>query len=536
MKHFGFIVFILFAFVSLVCNSSVTYMPNQKKDVSPYDYGLANAKTGTERYQVLLKTHRAAIKAGVNVDYSNIDTLWLEIPETLSRIPLTSYNDFKGCVFMIKNTSKETYLFDKKITGKPIEVDKWLIDKGDFRTTDSLKGGRYLLLIEDEKPWVLSRKGYGYGHQRKDVLLVENGIAKNKVIMPYNNEFSKPVCTFIHLNNEPLVIKNITIDRSPECTFLTHIAMIIGNDDVRISKVKVHTPVSNLKNDRGFLIRGCTNVTFEDVCIDGSYSQKNHSGYGIFLDNVWNFKAIRLYGRANWGIFGNNNVNKAQIEDSQINRFDIHCYGKDVAFKNVVFFDRYNQYSSVYGTISYDKCTFTDFVPVLNDGSYNSYVAHEVVFNDCIYNVSPDINYIFKMSNINEPTNERHELAEKCLPNVIINNMKVNMRKGAKEFFLFKFVPSGKNITDIGYLSKVYINGLKLISDDITPIKSVYLSNIKMQTKHLVDCQLKDVEVVQPKEIGKQMQYMRRIATLIINMTVKGGKVKMNNAKNLRQD
>ena len=51
-----------------------------KKDVSPFEFGLAKAKTGEEQYDVLLKTHKAAVSKGVNVDYTGIDTIRIEIP------------------------------------------------------------------------------------------------------------------------------------------------------------------------------------------------------------------------------------------------------------------------------------------------------------------------------------------------------------------------------------------------------------------------------------------------------------------------
>jgi hypothetical protein len=92
-------------------------------------------------------------------------------------------------------------------------------------------------------------------------------------------------------------------------------------------------------------------------------------------------------------------INTALIEDSKINRFDIHCYGRDIAFKNVEFFDLYNQYSSVFGTISHDHCTFTNFVPVLNGGSYNAFVGHDIVFNDCVFNATEKKNCFIKLSN-----------------------------------------------------------------------------------------------------------------------------------------
>ena len=458
---------------------------------------------------------------GVNVNYMGIDTIRLEIPKNPVRIPLTQYNDFNGCVIVVKNTSNNTYLFDKKIIGTPIDVDKRLIDKGDFSSVNSLKRGKYLLWIEDENLWVAKRKGHSYGHKRKDILLIENGKAKNSVVMPYNNTYSKPACKFFRLSGQPLVISNLTVDRDPGSTFLTHITLITGNDDVKIKNVTIHTPMSKLQNDRGFRISACTNVTFENVRIEGSYSQKNHSGYGVFLDNIWNFRAIKMYGKANWGIFGNNNINTAKIEDSQINRFDIHCYGRDISFENVEFFDLYNQYSSTYGTISYKNCTFTNFTPVLNGGSYNSFVEHEVVFKDCVFNATADKYFLFKLSHLDEPANARHELAEKCLPNVSIKNMMVNMAAGAKEFLLFRCSAGAKELKDVGGLTKIDINGLTISTADSKPMSRVTLSNVKLQTK-------KTVEVNLNGNLNDNVE-------IRANMPLKGGKVRMRNVKNLKQ-
>ncbi len=534
MKRLMYLLPLIISIISLPSCSIANNISKKRPDVSPYDYGLSAAKNGVERYQVLLKTHLTAIAAGVDVDYSNIDTIKLEIPGKPSRIPLTQNNDFKGCVFIVKNTSKDVYLFEKKNPGTPIEVDKVLIDKGDFRAMDSLRYGRRILLIEDDIPWVRNRIDHEYGHQRKDVLLIENGVAKNKVVMPYNNECSKPKCSYIRLEQEPLIIKNVTIKRSPDCSYLTHIAMIVGCDDVRVSNVNVYTPASKLANDRGILIRGCTNVTFKDIRIEGSYSQTTRSGYGVSLDNVWNFKAIRMYGKAIWGIFGNNNINKAIIEDSQINRFDIHCYGRDISFRNVDFFDLYNQYSSVYGTILFDRCSFTDFVPVQNGGSYYSYVAHDLVFNNCVFNVTPKKNYIISVSHLNKTSNMRQELAEKRLPNVRIKNMIVNMRDGADDLILFRCTSSGKKISNIGYLSDITIDGLAVNSDGDKPVKGVTLINITMETSSAVACQMKNVVVNQPHK-GIVTKGVINDAILRTNMPIKGGKVIMTNVYNLKQ-
>lgn len=503
--------------------------------ISPYSYGLAKAKTGVERYQVLLKTHQAAVAAGEDVDYSGIKRIEIEIPENPKQIPLTRHNDFNGCVFVVKNTKKNTQLFNYDIKGVAVSVSKQSIDAGDFRAIESLKSGRFLLLITDQNPWVLNRRGHDYGHQRKDVLLVENGRAKNSVTMPYNNENSQPICTYIPQANTPFVFKNITIERDPECAYITNVASISGVDNVRISNVKVHTPTSSLVNDRGIMISNCTNVTLDNVHIDGTYSQPDHSGYGFTLNNIWNLKVTRMYGKANWGVFGDNNINVATIEDSHLNRFDIHCYGRDISFKNTEFFDLYNQFSSVYGTIRYDKCTFTNFVPVLNGGSYNSYVAHEIVMNDCVFNVTAKKDYLFRMLSLDTVVNERYELARKALPNVLIKNMTVNLTGGADYFYLFYAKSAAKDVKGLDYISNITIDGLTVVSDKGTPFKGMALSNVQLNTAKPVACYIQDVKVTQIGKTVRTAATNSKAPVLKANMPLKGGKAVLKNAAGLKQ-
>lgn len=524
---------IILSLITLSC-SSANKAYQHKRDLSPYDFGLAKAKTGTERYDVLLRTHQAAVAAGVNVDYSGIDTIRLEIPAKPSRIPLTQYNDFKGCVLEVSNNSCKSFLFGYSAEEVPVMVSKSAIDEGDFHKVRSLKHGRYLLKITDDNYWVDNRRGYSYGHKREDILLVEDGVAKNTVIKPYNNVYSTPKCSLIKIGDSPITIKNLSVIRDLSCTYVTNVFYISGTDNINISDITIKTPDNSLSGDAAICILNSTNVTLDNVRIEGTYSQKDRYGYGISLGNVWNFKASRLYGRANWGIFGNNNVNVARIENSQINRFDIHCYGRDISFKNVSFFDLYNQYSSVYGSITHENCTFTNFIPIRNGGSYNSYVEHEVIFNNCVFNADPDNNCIFKLSHLNEPDNARHELAEKSLPNVKINNMVVNMTNGADNFFLFNCTSSGKSLKEIGNLSNITIDGLTINPSGGKPVKQMMLSNIEIGTKVPVDIQMKNVTVNNPQTKSSPGN-SRPFVQLKSNLTVKGGKIQLRNATGIVQ-
>lgn len=505
-----------------------------RKAISPFEYGLKKARTDIERYAVLLKTHQAAVKSGVDVDYTGIDTIKLEIPPKPLRIPLTRYNDFKGCVIVLKNTVKKCWLFGTEEKATPIDVPKRVIDTGDFRKVGPLKKGRYLLLIEDENPWVQNRRGHSYGHKRKDILLVENGVAKNAVIKPYNNPYSSPKCSYIKVKDEPWVLKNLSIVRDSECTEVTHVAAISGYNNVRIANVSLHTPTSTLTDDRGIRINNCTNVTLQDVRIDGTYSQPKHSGYGVNMNNIWNFKAIRMYGKANWGIFGNNNINTARIVDSEINRFDIHCYGRDLSYESVVFFDRYNSHSSVYGTIVYNNCTFTNFVPSQFGGSYNAFVAHNVEFNDCIFNLTPNKNYLCRPLGVTKEINIRPELTKKCLPNIGIKNMTINMTEGVEDFTLFSFERKDDLVDIFDGISTISIDGLTVNSASGTPVRYIQLSNRVIKTSKKVSISIKNVTINQPKQGFVAKMLFSNNALLKFNLPIDERKVYFSNVNNLR--
>ena len=417
--------------------------------ISPKSFGLSQAKTGVERYQVLLKTHQVAVKAGVNVDYSGIKGIEIEIPEKFTPIPLTQYNDFKGCVINVKNSKKVVSLFAASHKGKAVTVPKVQIDAGTFKSIPELAHGTVLLMIDDGNLWVQNRKGYNYGHQRKDILLIENGKAINRTVMPYNNQASNPKCTYVNANERPIVVRNLVVNRLSASSFITYVLSIDGYNDVRISGVTINTPQSELNGDAAINVKNSTNITLTDIAINGTYSQRDKYGYGISLNNVWNFKAKRLYGKGNWGIFGNNNVNTATLEDSEINRFDIHCYGRNASFKNVKFFDLYNQFSSMYGNVTFENCEFKIFIPVLIETSYNAYTEFDVNINDCVFYTTAKKNYLVNTGSLSGEENSRPELKVKKLPKVRVKGLKViSLETGKEQPKVDIFLNKGKFIQE----------------------------------------------------------------------------------------
>lgn len=526
--YIRFVFFVVF-FLDIVSCSVVSNV-GQKKDVSPYDFGLAKAKTGVERYYVLYKTHKAAVETEVNVNYSGIKYIDLEIPADAVSIPLTSVNDFKGVVFNVTNTAKHCVLFAVEQKENKISVSGADIDSGSFKRYPELAQGKKMLIVSDNNPWVENREGYSYGHMRKDILILKNGIAENRTVMPYNNPQSSPLCTWCIA--KPVSLMNVTFNRAAASTFKTYLCSINGYDGVTLSGISIYTPDGEKMNaDRAIRLYNCSNVKIENVRIEGTYSQPEHSGYGLELNNIWNLYAYNLYGKANRGIFGTNNVNTAHFEDCDINRFDIHCYGRDVAFHRVNFTDRYNQFASVYGVVSFKGCTFTDFCPVVNGESYNAYVGYDLVMEDCVFNVTTKNRKVMDCGRLDGKRNPRVELSERCLPNITIRNLTINVADNVPDVTLlyFRTAPGSRFSGSINYMAKFTIDGLRFHynTSDRSPA-NFYLSNIDLQLQKKTVVTIRNLDLV-----GNAVVTVKNRGLLISNIQ-KGSKAVTLDAREIR--
>ena len=537
---FRLFVVIAITLIPTACASS-KYAHGGNRVISPLDYGLKAAKTGEERYEVLQRTHQEAERLGVGVSYAGIKKIQLAIPKNAKSLPITHYSDFAGVTFQVENKRKNMYLFAISADLKPVDIRGVDIDNGDFTKYDVLKSGEKLLIINDQTPWVKQRAGHDYGATRKDVMLLKNGKSGNGPLKSYCTPTTKPAGQYCDVTGaKKIVFKNITFNRSAGSTFKTYLVRISNHYNVELSNITINTPDSpGMYGDSAIRVENSAKILLIDVKINGTYSRGSDGeygkkyGYGISLENVYDFNARNLFARANWGVFGNNNVQLVHLEDCDINRFDIHCYGKDIYCKNVNFVGLYNQYASVYGTIQYDKCIFTDFTPVMNGGSYNAYVEHEVVFNDCVFNATPKKNFLIGIGNVKDAINPRYALTEKYLPNVRIKNMVVNMTGGTGDFFVFYGKKKVEGATNVGLLN-ITIDGLTINPSEEEPVKRMMLSNIEIGTKVPVDCQIKNVTVNNPQTkslLGSSRQYVQ----LKSNLTVKDGKIQLRNATGIVQ-
>ena len=453
--------------------------------VSPLEFGLSDAQSDVDRYLVLLKTHQEALKTGSNVDYFGIGELHIELPQGAKSIPLCKETDFEGLKLYVTNRTKNLYLFTRVKGQKKMDITKEEFYSGTYLKRDEFRSGSCLLIIEDGTPWVENRLGYSYGAIRKDVILIVDGRAKNGPVASYNTEVSQPKFKYCKVEKNGGYISNLDFYRTEESTFKTYPLQVSGQNAYAIENVSVHTPEADLYGDAAISISDCTNTKLNGIGIWGTYSLTNKYGYGISLNNVWNTMVENMLSETKWGVFGTNNVNLCTLRNCQINRFDIHCYGRDILMENCYFKGLYNQYSSVFGTISHKRCVFEDQRPCLIESSYNAYTGFDISFEDCVFKMTPTKNELVYLMKIPTDINSRPELKEKCLPNVKVRNCSFEFSDDMKEWYVYRAGNKTLNET-IGYVTSIDIRDTKLSKG-----VKCQISNIDLKTKKGVKYRIK---------------------------------------------
>ena len=434
------------------------------KTVNPLQYGINEAQTGEERYFTLRRCHEDAFKNGYSISYRGLARIELTIPEEASPLPLPDTTDFAGVAMVVDNQREGLALF--ALTGKAeqLSVDRQSLDTGNFTHIPKLSSGVRLLYIQDENPWINIRLGYNSTavYKRRDVLVVKNGHAQNSIIMPYPTETSNPHFWYSEVSSKKKVVKNLHFVRTQTSTAITRPLYIRFMYNVEVSNVSVVTPQGVIKSDDScFIIEDCANLTINDVTIEGTYSEERLTGYGIRLLNVYDVKFNRLKADGKWGIFGNYNVNTVQLSDCDLNRFDVHFYGKDITSIDCRYHDLYNQFASVYGHVSFKNCEFVNQRPVLIESSFNAYTPFELEWKNCTFHLGGKKNFLITLLGVPEPYNDRPELMRKCLPNIKVRNCKVYLADDLKDWYLIQ-TGEVKYKDSFDYISEVVVSGTKV--------------------------------------------------------------------------
>ena len=413
----------------------------------------AGNKTGL--FNRLVEIHNIAYNAGDDVVYPANQVFNIEVTlinsDNAKTIKLTPNTNFNGCTFNVKNVTGVTAtLFTLSTPNSQVHsvtITKNLLTYGAYVTGSGgeMDSHTKLLVVKDQNLWTTRTEGEDPYFYRRDILLVVNNIVQNNPISTYNNAASSPSCTYFDVTESQKTICNATINRTFDSTSVTRVLLLHRQYNVSVENIEVNTPTPvTLLNDEMFMVIDSAKISFTDISITNTYSDINNWGYGFYMNNVWDSSFEGLTATAVWGIFGTKNINVVSLADCDINRFDIHCYGRDVTCEGCTFHNNnrehtFNRFSSLFGTLMYNSCIFYMFRPIKIDHNYNAYTPFDLVINDCTVTIPADNNYLFEIPHFRNDINSRPELQEKCLPNIDISNLAMNVVSGVTNFYFMKF-------------------------------------------------------------------------------------------------
>ncbi|MBR4230176.1 MAG: hypothetical protein IKR83_05645 [Bacteroidales bacterium] len=444
------------------------------QSLSPLDYGLREATTGIERYQALYNTHVEALKQGLPVSYDSIDTLELEMPAEWKSIPLGPTTDFGGLVIYVTNHTRHGALFTLSQSATAFEMDKMKVDSLDYRNIPELAEGWKLLILNDQNPWT-ERRGFGYMQYRRDLIVVHDGMGQNSPVMPWNTDSTRIKASFVNIDTTQKVFRNLTMHRMKGCTFRTNLISVSGQYNVLIENIHVTTPKSKMIADGIFSIGNSADITLRNIKVEGTYSGKgspNKYGYAFSLNNLYNSRFEHIDAWGNWGVFGSNNLNRTLLSHCNVDRFDIHCYGRDAILSECHLEGRQTLYTSFYGKAEFYNCYFKDYVPIRVRSSYNAYTPFDIEIHDCTFELTPKHHYIVRINLLDTADNPRPELKEKCWPNLLVDGMTVIVPWTVGKLYAYDPCDNLKDLKrEIGYIDRVELKNIKMIRPNGRSVK-----------------------------------------------------------------
>ncbi len=463
--------------------------------ISPLDFGLREAQDGISRYNALYSAHVEAVAHGLEVSYEGIDTLEITLPPDFQSIPLPPRTDFGGLVLHVTNNERHGALFAMHNPTQTVDISKQTVDCGDYKSHPELASGDKLLILNDQNPWT-ERIGYGYKVYRQDLIWIHDGQGMNTPIAPWNSETTLISASFATVDTCMKVFRGLTLLRTAESQFKTYCLQASAQYNLLIEDVHVTTPRSRMIADGVFGIANSAKVAFRNVTVNGTYSgygRTRNYGYAFSLNNLWGTTFEQVVADGNWGVFGTNNLSDTKLTDCDINRFDIHCYGRDALLTKCTLRQRQTQFSSMYGTVTFDSCRFIDCIPVRIRSSYNAYTPFDIEVRNCTFELTPRYHSLVNVMLLDTADNVREELRAKCWPNLRVTNLRVVVPALVRNLHLYH--PTGtlsELRKPVGYISEVSVDGLEVVRPNGKPAKvQVQLSSREFSTVNKLTVEIK---------------------------------------------
>lgn len=334
-------------FVGVDDNASIIDIGNIKlrhdfKDfVSYFDFGAKlTLATSSDDWDCIKKTHDYANTNSIKVVQSFGDIYPKYVIDVKTHIDLTGVNIH--ITDIIANKSVFNILSSNEWIAKTITSQSTLVKKLD-RLTDFISFDNVLVNIKSDEVLCQRTTGGTTSIEYKDdiVYVGANGYLINSVLI---HDFTTGNLTvrYKKCNDEAVVIKGINIlweftSSNNWCQVLN-----INRSNTTLSNVNnIVNPQYPIEPSvyRRYLINIFDCYNFTAINIDGLNISTAITGsaYIISMTNVVRSLFSNLLLIRGWGAFGTNRVKHITINDSTINRFDVHLTGSDIFMNHVNF-------------------------------------------------------------------------------------------------------------------------------------------------------------------------------------------------------
>lgn len=494
-----------------------------KGNLSPIMFGLNSTNdkdSNVYNYKSIFYTYKNANKLECNVKWEDVNKVEMEIPNGFPYITLTQNNDFCNTSFIVTNKSHKECIFklEKSNDFVQIDIDKTTLGGSDYSQYTYFDNGTYLLSIYDQNIWThRTDSADDSDFYRKDLIVIKDNTALNLPCFTYNTESSLPYCKYRKISENRFTFKNINIT-CKDCQYVTNILVISGILDIDIDNVKIEIADNNQDLSHGVLFSflDCANLNISNTSVYGTYDNYGFA-YGFHLQNCTNINIDNLTTiNKNWGVFGTQCLNNVKVSNSNINRFDIHCYGKDITINNCSFKHKYNSISGIFGNVVYNNCQFEYQVPLVYDNSYHVFSPFNLILNNCTFVLNNKDFCVFSMSSSDVTIYDRDEIKEFCLPNICINNLYIKKYDYYDKEGRVVLYKTGYNKDIVAkYISNVKIDGVTTDGHDY----KIFISNDKINCDKPVCSDLNRICLFQKHDgsIIEEPQKFQRINGLVID-------------------
>ena len=484
--------------------------------------GMLKAHAYSNENKVLLKNTSGTI---YKADNTILKVKW-DMDLSGSTI-LVKDNNCEG-MYQIVNDTETIYGYTNKI-------DKSYLRQGtsQFPMTDNSLPANCVIHMSDGNAWATRNdNGNIYTEKRYELMFHHAfGICSGNLITNWNDDNTKLTFNYSKYNERTLIIKGCKI--RIETTGTVYICIFdCRRHNTIIKDVFIDAkPSSIISGTSGFKnapiqLKDCYNIKIENVSgtnIAGNESTHSGSGYTLRLINVYKCVLDNININGFWGATGMNCVKDITIQNSTLNRIDVHMYCTEINVRDTTIYDWGICIGYGTGTVTANNVKFINlkrpnmgnrFLIDFNN-TYGNFFTGDITLRDCEMITDGNDMSIVKIDFINNNTPTRSEVK---LPNVNIYNLKaINISSDNATLFMFSLAGTSDYSTAETKIKQArYYN--------FEDISFYNLSNVKQDISMFYDSTSKDMysTEINPKVSIKNVGFTTSISKtgILSNATI----------------